>query len=334
MAVYTDLDHATAQAVLQAHGAGELLGLEGLAAGSVNSNFLLKSTNGSYFCRVYEEQGVDGVRYEWALLDALQAQGLAVPQRIRGPEAGTLQVGSKPVALFAVIGGDELCQARVRAVHLEQLGEFLGKLHAFGKTHRPRRASRFDAEALGERIALLRSAVVAGEFGASGAAIAASLGEIEAALQQLKANEPLLRQSVIHGDLFRDNVRWRGDALLAVLDWESASEGPQLFDVAVGVHAWCYGNGFDWDLASSVCQSYQAVAALPHREWLAFAWVLRSAALRFCVTRLTDFELRRARQPGMAMEYRDFSRFVDRLHAVAAWEPQALVARLLPELQP
>lgn len=49
-----------------------------------------------------------------------------------------------------------------------------------------------------------------------------------------------LPRGIVHGDLFRDNVRWEGDTLLALLDWESASSGVLLFDVAVVLLAWCW----------------------------------------------------------------------------------------------
>ena len=66
---------------------------------------------------------------------------------------------------------------------------------------------------------------------------------------------------IIHGDLFRDNVlfvgRTDGDELelSALLDFEQASLGQRVYDLAVCVNAWCYDEAFDPVLVRSMVRS-------------------------------------------------------------------------------
>ena len=55
MAVLTAIDEGDARTLLLAYGRGALRALEGVAGGSVNSNFALETEQGKLFLRLYEE---------------------------------------------------------------------------------------------------------------------------------------------------------------------------------------------------------------------------------------------------------------------------------------
>jgi homoserine kinase type II len=133
-----------------------------------------------------------------------------------------------------------------------------------------------------------------------------------------------LPRGVVHGDLFRDNVLWQGDQLVALLDWESASHGILAYDVAVTVLAWCCGSDLDWELARAMVTGYRSERELAPREWTGLWWMMRTACLRFATTRIIDVFLRGSYPAG----YKDFRRFLMRLDAVEALTPESLADRL------
>jgi homoserine kinase type II len=140
---------------------------------------------------------------------------------------------------------------------------------------------------------------------------------VDGLLARIEALDPRAAprdQGLIHGDLFRDNVLWEGDALTALLDFESASLGSFGFDLLVTVLAWCYGDALDLALARRMVEGYRAERALSAREVAELPEAARRAALRFTVTRVTDFELRR----GAGGVYKDYRRFLGRLQALEA----------------
>lgn len=63
-------------------------------------------------------------------------------------------------------------------------------------------------------------------------ALAAALDPVLAALAPLFAAWADLPRTLVHGDLHPLNVLWRGQEVAAVVDWEFAGQGPDLYDAA------------------------------------------------------------------------------------------------------
>ncbi|WP_084457920.1 aminoglycoside phosphotransferase family protein [Desulfocurvus vexinensis] len=63
-------------------------------------------------------------------------------------------------------------------------------------------------------------------------ALGAALDPILAALAPLFAAWAELPRTLVHGDLHPLNVLWRGQEVAAVVDWEFAGQGPDLYDAA------------------------------------------------------------------------------------------------------
>jgi len=311
----TPLSSAEASAITQAHGLGPCLGIEPLSAGSVNSNFFLEVRGGRRFLRIYEEQGLDGVAYEWALLEHLVSKGLPVPRLVPGTEPGALRVAGKPTALFEVASGETLCHRLVGLGQLEAVGRFLGQSHRACADFGWRRGSRFDPEGLRRRIEGARRA---GDL-----SLEAPLDRIEAVLDQVQGVGLALPRGVIHGDLFRDNLLFEGEALSCVIDWESAADGALLQDLVIAWLALGYDEEFVAAKGRALFAGYQAERPLAPAEWAALRALAMGAAARFATTRITDFHLR----PGLT-GFRDYRRFLARLEAIAAMDEAALRALL------
>ena len=64
--------------------------------------------------------------------------------------------------------------------------------------------------------------------------------EIEYLTRYLEGKLP---KGVIHGDLFADNVLFRGERMTAMLDFEAACRGKFIFDIATAVNALCFVDG-------------------------------------------------------------------------------------------
>jgi homoserine kinase type II len=126
--------------------------------------------------------------------------------------------------------------------------------------------------------------------------------------------------SLIHGDVFRDNVLWSGGEIVAVLDFESASLGARTFDLGVTMLAWCYSDTLEQGLARALVRGYARERPLSAAERAAFYEDAIFAALRFSITRITDYELR----PRGAILYKDYRRFLGRLSFIEGLGPAGL----------
>ncbi|MBI4953978.1 MAG: homoserine kinase [Myxococcales bacterium] len=311
MALLTPMTLVEAQALGALFGL-EVVALRPIAAGSVNSNFGLECVRGDpAFLRVFEESDAPAVERQNALLAWLGARGVATPAPLaRADGAGTVATHrGKPVSVFPFLPGEHLCQRRLRPAHLARLGEALARVHLAGEGYAPPPPNRFGARELGLRLADLHAR--RSELPAD---VAALLPELESRLAELGPLDLGGATTVVHGDVFRDNVLWRDDELVAILDFESASAGSPAFDLMVTMLAWSFGDALDRSLAAALLAGYLRVRDLGPVMRAALYDAARFAALRFAVTRITDYELR----PRGVVVYKDYRRFVARLCAVEA----------------
>jgi len=313
MALLTQLSLESARELLEDYGltlGSTPSALEPLAAGSVNSNFRLVTDRGErYFARIYEEQDLAGARAELELVLALERSGVPVAPAV--PRLGgelVHEVHGKPFALYPWLDGDILCQARVDVRAAEAVGRALAQVHRSGERLPSLGAGRFGPEHLAARLDLVDAR---GD---------ANLREAARFVRQKYAEyvpqrRSDLPQGLIHSDLFKDNVLWQGGAILALIDFESASRGPYVYDLMVTLLAWCYSDHLDRELASALLKGYASVRPLTQLEIASVGVEAALACLRFATTRMTDYSLRAA--PGAA-PVRDFRRFLSRLAEVEA----------------
>lgn len=313
MAILTPLDLEGAR-VVGADFALEVTSVEGLLAGSVNSNFALSTTSGRFFLRVVEEQGFDGAAREARLLALLSSRGVPTPEPLRRADGAgfTSSHAGKPAVVFPFVEGRSLAQQHVTRAAMRVVGAALAAVHAVGASLSPTELadvagpSRFDVRAMIDRLDGLPRDLP----DAIAPEIRAAEARLRAFFSSADARASTGESGLIHGDLFRDNVLFDGPKLVALLDFESASQGSIAFDVMVTALAWCFGDDLDEALVRAFFDGYATVRPAPAPTDLFAAG--RLACARFATTRITDFELR---PRGMGV-YKDFRRFLRRLDAV------------------
>jgi homoserine kinase type II len=319
MALLTPLPLDAARALGARYGL-DVASVTPILAGSVNSNFRLDlAGDGRAFLRIYEEQDGGAARGEARLLDHLAAHGVPTPRPIAlVDEPGFVAAHEgKPVAVFPWRDGEMLCQRGVTEGAARAVGEALARVHVAGASYDGAAASRFGAADLARRLDGLRGRALPDELARAVARLAVAVSALAE-----RAEAPAI--GVVHGDLFRDNVLWTGGAITALLDFESASRGSAAFDLAVTMLAWCWGDALDERLARAMGDGYASVRPLSPAERGALFDEARFAAVRFAITRITDFELR----PAGTGVHKDYRRFVARLDALERMGPRALGALL------
>jgi len=304
------------------------------------------------FLRIYEEQGPEGANREIRLLDHLASRGVPTVRPLLRTAAGdrhtpTLSTyAGKAAAVFPWVDGQVLCQKQVTPAVMEQVGSALAKIHVAGTDFKGAQNSRFDATHLLRRIANLRSqgygrrapgaepsgvdvtaAPTGDDVGAAvtggDATAAVTGGEVGADTERLfdKLSAYAERErarggpppaALVHGDVFRDNVLWKDGQMVAVLDFESASLGSVTFDLSVTMLAWCYGDALEQPLAQALLRGYLRERPLTPADRARLHDDALFAALRFSVTRITDYELR----PAGTGIYKNYRRFLGRLAAI------------------
>ena len=285
MAVYTQVSAEALSTLLADYDVGGLVSAKGIAEGVENSNYLVDTTSGRFILTLYEKR-VDSadLPFFMALLDHLADRGLPVPRAIRDRAGRQIrEVASRPACLIEFLPGVSVSHpapAQARAT-----GAALGRMHAaLGDFTQPR------PNTLG----------IAGWHGLA-EQCGADLDRISPGLRQRVVEElawldghwpSALPHSVIHADLFPDNVLMRADGVTGIIDFYFACTDVRAWDVAVTHTAWCFesdGTGYHPDRAAALIAGYDETFGLSADERHGFVALARGSCLRFLLTRAWDW---------------------------------------------
>jgi homoserine kinase type II len=307
MAIVTLVSEEELSSIVEAYGLPSIARARGIPAGTVNTSYALELVTAErYFLRIYEEQDLNGASREAAVLAHLASQGVRTPAPIVARDGATTRVvAGKPAAIFPWVDGDMLCQRSVTPAVAFTVGAALARIHLAG--HAP--AARLDGGRFQPEQLIARCARVANSSDAEARRLSGELAEAMRSVSERRYHAA--PRGLIHGDLFRDNVLWTHGSesaardIAALLDFESAHDGPFAYDLAVTLLSWCFGDGFDVALARTMVSGYRSVRELEEGDVRALFDEAIFASLRFTITRITDDAIRVGKRWQRFMERRD-----------------------------
>lgn len=281
MSVYTELSQADFEAILSDYNLGALHGFEGIAAGIENSNFFIDTDSGRYVLTVFERLADDELPYFMRLMKHLSHHGLSCPDvMVRHGGELIFDVHAKKGCIISCLSGrtlDELNQAQLRSS-----GRALAQLHLAGKDFPEHRNNPTGTGWLADTIDEMM-ADVQEKYGEG----SAQLLYDEMNFQQEQSFD--LPTGVIHGDLFVDNILFRGDEVSGIIDFYYAHTAAYATDIAVSLNAQAVLLGKDDRERMQVfLEGYESLRPLSEAEQEALPVLLRLGALRFWVSRLFD----------------------------------------------
>lgn len=285
MAVYTQVGAEDMAAFLDLYGVGPLKSAKGIAEGVENSNYLIDGKGGRFILTLYEKR-VDArdLPFFIALIDHLAENGNPVPRilpDLSGQHVQTLC--GRPACLIQFLDGVSVSRPTSRQAFAA--GEALAKMH--------NAVVNFD-DGPPNPLTLTGWHQLAGRLGSRLDSISPGLTEdVANELAFLSQNWPAgLPRSVIHADLFPDNVLMTGETVTGIIDFYFACRDITAYDFAVTHGAWCFSNdGSTYlpTLADAMAKGYQKVRPFSEEEISALPILARGAALRFMLTRSLDW---------------------------------------------
>lgn len=312
MAVYTQVSAEQLTMLLARYDLGALVSAKGIAEGVENSNYLVDTTQCRLFLTLYEKRvAAADLPFFFALLDHLAARDVPVPRTYRDREGRQLQeVAGRPACLIEFLPGVSV--SAPTAAQARNVGSALGQMHA----------------ALTD-FALERPNVLgpAGWYDLAAKCSTAGLDAIQPGLARRIADElawldqhwpTTLPRSIVHGDLFPDNVLLRGDSVGGLIDFYFAATEVRAWDLAVTHAAWSFsGDGGQYHAAigDALVAGYDAAFGRSDAEKSAFIALARGACLRFLLTRAFDWV---NTPPGALVVRKDPLAFLRRLDHYAA----------------
>jgi homoserine kinase type II len=285
MAVYTHIAAEDLRTLALAFDAGNLLSAKGIAEGVENSNYLLETDTGRYIFTVYEKRvNPEELPFFFALIDHLVAKKCPVPKALSGTDgAHVLQFRDKHVAMMEFMPG--LSVSHPTPDQARAVGYALGQMHGAVADFDQVRPNSMGPESWYELAAKCASDLDQIQPGLS--------ARVEQECAFIKAHWPThLPHSVIHADLFPDNVLMVGDTVSAIIDFYFACTEIRAWDVAVTHAAWSFeadGTGYNAGVGDALINAYDTGFGMSGAEREAFPILARGACLRFLLTRAWDW---------------------------------------------
>jgi len=290
MAVYTVVPAEALAVFLTRYDCGTLVSAKGIAEGVSNSNFLIETTGPDgtghrYILTLYEHRTDPAdLPFFIDLLDHLGAKGCPVPRFIADREGRHVQeLCGRPACLIEFLTGFSVTQPTAAQAHAA--GAALARMHVAAVDFAGERANDLGIDGW-QPLALSCDGALDG--------IASGLEErIAQELAYLIEVWPnALPRSVVHADLFPDNVLMLDDRVTGLIDFYFSCTDIRAYDLAVMHGAWCFdptGARYNADVGAALMQGYLAVLPFSDAERAAFVTLCRGAAIRFLLTRAYDW---------------------------------------------
>lgn len=295
MSVFTTLNLEEVRTWLRDFDIDEIIELRGIAAGITNTNYFVITQNNRYVLTIFEHNKLEELPYFVDLMTHLAKHNVPCPTPITDKNGLALHVlKGKPALMVSCLKGSDISNPSV--AQCAQVAKTLAQMHIAGndfvkKPHNQLGRDWRDATAqqVMPKLEPDEQTLLKAEL------------DFQETLDLSK-----LPHSVVHGDLFRDNVLFDGDNLGGFIDFYYACDDSQAYDVAIAVNDWCVlqDGSFDDVKLNAFLSAYQAVRPFTAAENTSWHALLRSAALRFWLSRLFDFyypatgELTHAKDPN------------------------------------
>ena len=304
MAVYTKIPKTEAARIAKAYALGAVQAFEGIAKGSVNTNYRLVTEQGTYFVRLDETRDRSQVEGEGELVAWLAENGFPTPEALTDRAGRRVRkLLGKPLQVYPWVPGEDFAAEKYRPADLTEAGRVLARLH---------RAAEGFPRALPNRFGLIATAARWARIRAKARVPAAEIREIDEALGEVsRVPAPPGPRGVVHGDWFADNLLFDKGRIVSVLDFEAAATDHLTFDVATAINALCWKpatpDRFDRRRVDALVAGYEKAKGPAALDEAALNFWLRASALRFTITRIQDFRLRKS-SLRIEKDYRDFLR--------------------------
>ena len=279
MSVYTNVSAHELDKFLGHYSLGQLQQFTGISDGIENTNYFVTTSKGQYILTIFEQLTSEELPYFLKLMAFFAEAGLPTAHPIVDDQNQYINIlNNKPAALVKRLNGISIETANVK--QCQQVGIQMAKMHVssekFSMSRKPTRNKEWRNQ--------------------TAKLVMPKLNKEEQMLLQkeidyLEAkNLDDLYMSVIHADLFRDNVLFIDDELTGIIDFYYAYNGFSIYDLAVAINDWCTigEKGRDKENMTALLLAYQTIRPIKKNERDSWCYFLRLAALRFWLSRLRD----------------------------------------------
>jgi homoserine kinase type II len=270
LALYARLDRAAVEGLARRFGIDDITTFYAMDGGSENTNYCIETNSGKYVLTLCDQKSFKRATDLASLLVYLTDHGIRTSRVIVPPEEPIVILhDEKPVMLKRHVDGD--ITSNLTGHLLVQLGEEMARLHEISAPSYLPKSFPYGRSYFPEVIdSNLDHTYIDW------------LSEKNSYLQRrIPQNLPM---TLIHGDVFFDNLIVQGDQLMAIIDFEEACHYYRSFDLGMVIVGACRNRqGISFQKARRFLRGYQNDTTLPsiERECLKTFTVYAAVATSF-----------------------------------------------------
>ena len=253
MALYAQLDRSAVEGLTRRFGISDITAFSLMDGGSENTSYCVESSSGRYVLTLWDQKSLKHATDLANLLAYLTGQGIRTSRVVVPPKEPIVVLhDEKPVMMKRYVDGD--VTANLSGNLLVELGEEMARLHEISApSYLPKSfpyGRRYFSEVINSNL---------------GHAYIDWLSEKNSYLK--KRIPQHLPRSLIHGDVFFDNMIVQGDQLMAIIDFEEACHYYRSFDLGMVIVGACRDRqGISFEKAGRFIRGYQQETTLQSIE--------------------------------------------------------------------
>ena len=289
MAVYTDLKKEQIITFLSLYNIGSLISFYGITEGIENSNYYLKTTKNDFILTLFEKRtDKNDLPFFINIMIYLNDKKFKCPNPIIDKKGEYLQtLSGKPAVIVNFLKGKSKTELTIQDSFA--VGSTMARMHVCSQDYNMKRKNSLSISGCEELLYKCDTSISKTLLNEIEPNI---IEEIKYSLNFCKNNWPKkLPKGFIHGDMFPDNVFFKGDKISGVIDFYFSCTDFLVYDLAIAVNAWCFDNDriFNEAKFKSLINGYQSIRELNKEELFYLPLLSQAAALRFLLTRIYDW---------------------------------------------
>ncbi len=289
MAVYTDLNKDQIKDFLKLYNIGELISFSGITEGIENSNFHLKTSNGSFILTIFEKRvNIKDIPFFIKIMFHLNKNGYYCPKPICDKNNKFLsELKGKPTIIVNYLEGKS--KQNITIDNCYQVGSSMGLMHFYSKDFELQRDNSLSIEGWKRLIKNCTNTVPVDVLDTFQPNLMKDIQDSFDFVAKFWPNH--LPRGFIHGDLFPDNVFFINDKITGVIDFYFSCTDILAYDLAIAVNAWCFNkkDNFQDEKYEAILKGYNSKRQLSKDEKFFLPLFCQAASLRFLLTRLFDW---------------------------------------------
>ena len=246
MAVHTKFTKEDFENILSNYDLGTFQNSKDLIDGTVQTNVLIKTTKGKFVLRYYEFRSEEYVLFEVNILDYFSKKNYPCAIPIENNNRKLIdKYNSKPYAIFEYVEGEHI--KNPNSEQYSEIVKHLAKLHDISKGYKPRYWEI--REGHDKKYCWETSQIEAKKF-KSKTKGKERLQWMETELDKLEFPNSIPK-GVCHCDFDISNLKFKGNRLIGVLDFDDACYTHLIYDVATLIYYWAWLREEEFDFAKA-----------------------------------------------------------------------------------